>query len=225
MTRLRWTPELEQAMRTHYAHTRTEDLARMLGLPLHKVLGKAWRMGLHKDRSLIAELARERSNAPGHPSQAHRWAPGHRPWNAGVAGSTGQHPNSRATQFRPGNKPHTWVPVGSLRLKDAVEIKYSDAPGPPSRRWMFLGRYLWEQAHGPVPKGHLVVFKAGRATTDPARITLDAVELITRRENMQRNTCHRLPKPLERVIQLRGVLTRAINRRAKDARETEEANV
>jgi hypothetical protein len=66
----------------------------------------------------------------------------------------------------------------------------------------------------------VVVFRPGRATTDPALVTLDAVELITRREIMARNTMHRLPEPLARTIQLRGVLTRAINQRTKALKDT-----
>lgn len=66
-----------------------------------------------------------------------------------------------------------------------------------------------------MPKGHLVVFRPGRKTLDAELITLDAVELITRAENMARNTMHRLPKELAQVHQLRGVLTRTINQRQK----------
>lgn len=210
-----WTLELEQRLRALYPDTRTEEVAAQLGLRLDQVQRKAFALGLHKDRALLADMARERSCAPNHPSQAHRWKPGSEPWNKGVPGSTGHHPNTRATQFKPGKKPHTWVPVGSFRLKDGLEIKYSDNPGSPRARWKFYGRHLWEQANGPVPDGHLVVFKPGRASTDPNTITLDDVELITRRQIMQRNTLHRIPKQLAELVQLRGVLTRQINQRAK----------
>jgi hypothetical protein len=219
--RHRWTPEQEALLRAQYAHTRTQDLATALALPLDVVQRKACAMGLRKAREVIAAMARERTLRPDHGSRAYRWQPGGKPWNAGVKGSAGLHPCSRQTQFKPGHKPHTWVPVGTTRIKHGtLEIKYSDDPGSPSRRWKFYGRHVWELAHGPVPKGHLVVFRPGRATTDPALVTLDAVELITRREIMARNTMHRLPEPLARTIQLRGVLTRAINQRTKALKDT-----
>lgn len=223
MKRRLWTPQEEQYLREHYAHTLTADIAAALGMAPKRVLAKANAMGLHKSVELISATARARTGAD-HPSVAYRWGAGHEPWNKGVPGSTGHHPNTRATQFKPGSKPPTWVPVGSFRIVGgALEVKYSDNPGYPRARWKFYGRHLWEQAHGPVPKGHLVVFRPGRASTDPQRITLDDVELITRREIMARNSCHRLLKPVEQAIQLRGQITRAIKRLTQQAREAEEA--
>lgn len=220
MTRPRrmWT-ELEVALlRAEYATTATELLAQALGRPTARVAAKAQALGLRKSREWLAAMARERSETPGHPSQAYRFPKGIVPWNKGQPGTTGFHPNTRAAQFAKGNRPHTWVPVGSYRIKDGhLEIKYADEAGPPSRRWRLYAAHVWIAANGPVPPGHLVVFKPGRATQDPAAITLDAVEIITRREIMQRNTCHRLPKELARVVQLRGVLTRTIRQREKEA--------
>lgn len=224
MSRIVWTPELEQRLRALYPGTRTEDIAAALGLPLGKVRSKAWNLGLRKNPELVSQMARERSADPGHASHAHRWKKGQKPWNTGTQGLVGTHPNSRAYQFKHGNRPHSWVPVGSFRVRDGVlEVKFSEEPGAPNKRWRLYGTHVWIQAHGPVPAGHVVVFKPGRATVEPDRITLDAVELITRRELMDRNTCHRYPKALEQAIQLRGVLTRAINRAARKAAEKESA--
>ena len=150
MTRDYWTPEHEQRLRDLYADHPTEDIASELGRPVHKVLAKAWRMGLRKSRECIARIARARTGESHH-SVAYRWQPGEEPWNKGVKGSIGHHPNTRATQFKPGAKPHTWVPVGSLRVKDGMlEIKYSDDKGSPSRRWRSYATNVWMQAHGPV---------------------------------------------------------------------------
>ncbi len=74
---------------------------------------------------------------------------------------------------------------------------------------------VWEAAHGPVPKGHAVVFRDG----DRANIRLDNLDLVTRRALMLRNTVHALPKPLAETIQLLGALTRTIRRRTSHAEE------
>ncbi len=82
-----------------------------------------------------------------------------------------------------------------------------------------MHRLVWIAANGPVPEGHIVVFKPGRRTTELKEITPDAVELITRVENMRRNTVHaKYPRELARLVQLRGVLSRQINRKAKEAK-------
>lgn len=212
-----WTDIDVALLRAEYATTTNELLAQALGRRVDRVAAKANALGLHKSRDLIAAMARERTEKPDHPSQAYRFEKGAPPWNKGKAGTTGHHPNTRATQFKPGSRPHTWVPIGSFRVKDGnLEIKYSDDKGKSSRRWRLYAAHVWIAANGPVPPGHLVVFKPGRATQEAAAITLDAVELITRREIMQRNTMHRMPKELARLVQLRGVLTRAINEREKE---------
>lgn len=215
-----WTPQEEDLLRARYADTLTADLAQQLGCTTKRVLAKANAMGLRKSTELIAEIARQRAMQPGHGSRHTRIQPGQVPWNKGVKGSTGTHPNSRATQFQPGTRPHTWVPVGSYRLIEGtiLERKVNDLPGPNSVRWKPVTRLVWEAAHGPVPDGCVVVFKPGRQTIELERITLDALECITRIELMQRNSFRaRLPPEWQHLVHLRGVLTRTINRKTKES--------
>jgi len=216
-----WTADEEALLRQRYASTRTPELAQALGRPSKQVLAKAATMGLHKSPALIAEIAREHTMAPDHGGRRTRIQPGQVPWNKGKAGATGLHPNCKATQFKPGSKPHTWLPLGSYRTLEGgtiLERKISETPGPNHRRWTPVHRLVWEAAHGPVPAGHLVVFKPGRSTAELERITLDAVELVTRAEHMRRNSFWtQYPPELARLTQLRGALSRAINAKAKEA--------
>lgn len=211
-----WTPEEEQHMRDHYADTLTVDLARQFGCDPKRVLAKANSMGLHKSIALIAATARERTTRPGHGSHATRRQPGQEPWNKGshyVAGG-----RSAETRFKPGSRPHTWVPIGSYRIVEGVlERKVNDLPGPNTVRWKPVSRLVWEAEHGPIPAGHSVVFRPGRKTTDLALITPDALECLSRVELMQRNTIHQLPPEFADIARLRGVLHRTINRKTKEA--------
>lgn len=114
-------------------------------------------------------------------------------------------------------RPATISRSGSLRLsKDGyLERKVTDDPSlAPVRRWVGVHRLVWIAANGPVPPQHIVAFKRGRRTTDPALITLDALELITLAENMRRNSLHNYPREIVHVHQLRAAITRQINRRA-----------
>ncbi len=217
-----WTADEESYLRAHYVNTLTVDLARQLGCGITRVLAKANSMGLKKSKDVIAETARERSNRPGHGSQRTRIQAGQEPWNKGLHYLAGG--RSAETRFKPGIRPHTWVPIGSYRTTEGgrvLEQKVNDLPGPNSVRWKPVSRLVWEAAHGPVPAGHLVVFKPGRQTADPALITLDALECIDRRERMRRNSLHTImPPELRGLVQLRGVLARTINSKAKGADET-----
>lgn len=210
-------------LRRNYANSSTEALAAVLKVTEKKLLAKANDMGLHKTREHLAQVARERTTAPGHGSVHSRFQPGIVPHNKGKKMPEGWAPGRMAsTQFKPGCKPVTTLPIGSFRVVDGdiLEQKYSDEPGPPGKRWRAYGRLVWEAANGPVPDGHAVVFKPGMKTLQPELVTLDRLELVTRAELMQRNTIHQMPPQLAEISRLRGSLKRAINHKAKEAETT-----
>ena len=89
-----------------------------------------------------------------------------------------------------------------------------------NRRWTPVHRLVWEAEHGSVPEGHTVAFKPGRKTTEIALITVDALELLSRAELMQRNHYQRYPKEVAQLIQLKGALSRQINKRTRALEES-----
>lgn len=211
-----WTAAQLQLLLELYPTTLTADLARQLGRAQSSVHQKAAALGLRKAAAFVADTARQRSLAPGHGGQAHQFKPGQQPWNDGLHYQPGG--RCAQTQFKPGQRQGRALQlvqaVGSHRVNGdgCLDRKVSDA-GPMHRRWVAVHRLVWEAAHGPIPAGHAVVFKPGRRSTRLQDITPDALELLTRAQLMARNTVHTLPKPLAGLAQLRGVLTRQINRR------------
>lgn len=229
MSRRLWTRAEESVMRSRYPFEQSDVVAAALGRPVNCVMQKAHAMGLRKTAGTIARIARERMADPAHPGRAAQFKPGTQPWNKGRKGSTGTHPNSRANHFKPGQLSGTAAahvqPVGALRITSdgTLQRKMTRIAGALYRNWRPVHRLVWEAEHGPVPPGHIVVFKAGRRTTELHRITLDAVELIDRAENMRRNSfLTKYPPELARMVQLRGVLSRQINRKAREAAEQQE---
>ncbi len=97
------------------------------------------------------------------------WQKGHTPWNKGKKGMS--YEGMEATQFKPGNRPHTWVPVGSeVITKDGyTKIKVAEP-----NKWRLKHRVIWEKHHGrPVPPGHAVIFGDGnRCNFDPDNLIL-----------------------------------------------------
>lgn len=221
MTIRYWTAAEREMMRRLYPDTLTADLARQLGRSAAKVYQCAQRMGLKKSQAYMSGPHACRLRSGDDTGIEHRFKPGHQTWNKGKKGSTGTHENTRANHFKlgaiSGRAAKLEMPVGTLRVnRDGyLDRKINCIPGPSSKRWRAVHRLVWEAAHGPVPAGHIVVFLPGRKTTDPELITLDALELITRVENMRRNTLHNMPPELARLVQLRGVLNRKINQRLK----------
>ena len=214
-----WTEEQLELIRQRFPHVPTKTLAAELGRDYGSVCAQAYRMGLKKteafytDQGLSGRLAGQRGATT-------RFKPGLAPWNKGVQGVSGHHANSVASQFKPGMRPHTWKPVGSYRVvpDGVLEQKVCEAKGANHMRWKPVHRLVWEAANGPVPQGCIVAFKPGMRTNLLEEITLDRLELITSRENMQRNSVHaKYPPELARLVQLRGALARAIRMKAEEA--------
>lgn len=138
--------------------------------------------------------------------------PGHKTWNAGKKGWSP--PGSERGHFKPGHRPHTWCPIGTLRLpaKGYLQIKLTDT-GNTLRDFVPIHRLMWEQVHGqPVPEGHAVTFRDGNILhLSPANL-----ELKSRAEVMAGNSIHaRLPPEVVDLERLRW----ALNRRIKKATE------
>ena len=89
-------------------------------------------------------------------------------WNKGKHYCAGG--RSAETRFKKGNIPKQWRPLGSERVnKDGyIEIKVKEP-----RTWMLKHRYIWQQHHGEIPQGSMVVFKDGnRMNTDISNLLL-----------------------------------------------------
>lgn len=99
---------------------------------------------------------------------------GHPSWNKG------KHPETRGrmaeTQFKPGNIPHNYKPVGSERITcdGYVEVKIADP-----NKWRLKHRVVWEEHNGPVPRGYSIIFKDG----DRTNCTIDNLIMLTRDEH------------------------------------------
>lgn len=213
-----WTPAELEVLRSRYPHDRTSDLAKALDRPLAATYARANGLGLRKTPEYLASDKSGRTFKGGKRGQATQFKPGQASWNKGTHWKAGG--RSAETRFRKGNRPHTWVPIGTYRVNGDgyLDRKVTD-DGRGPRDWIAVHRLVWIEQNGPVPAGHVVVFKQGRRTTDLEQITPDSVELITRQELMKRNTLHRYPKPIAQLIQLRGALNRQINKRDRRAEQ------
>lgn len=223
MKRRPWTEYEDGVLRAHYASTLTADLAELLNRSLSSTFQRARKLGLEKAVEWIAETARQRSAKPDHGGRAHQFKPGVPSWSKGTKGRVGVQEGCKATQFkkgRPAEEARNYRPIGSLRItRDGIlERKVTDDPSIyPARRWVSVARLVWEAANGPIPAKHLVRFKHGMATVQADEITVDRLECVSRAEHMRTHTYHQYGPEVASVVQLRGAITRQINKRTKEA--------
>jgi hypothetical protein len=205
-------------------------VAAWIGRGVGQCYQAAAKHGLSKSAEYLASDAACRiKRGQQHPSMiASRFQPGLVPWNKGRDSSetgTGHHPNSRRTQFAKGRKAEearNYVPIGSLRIcaDGYLERKVTDDPSiVPARRWVAVHRLVWESERGPIPSGHIVCFQQGKKTTVLEEVTADRLECITRAENARRNHPRNRSPELARLVQLKGAITRQVNRITREAQE------
>jgi hypothetical protein len=224
---VRWTDEQVALLKLEYPDRQTEEVAKHLGVEAGRVYAKASSLGLHKSASFMESdrSGRIRRGRTDPKMVATQFKPGQESWNKGVKGICGTHPNSRRTQFKKGSMSgaaqHNYLPIGSYRYsKDGyLEQKTNDDHPVPARRWVGVHRLVWESGNGPVPPGHVVCFRPGHKTAQLELITLDAVELVTRADLARRNSPMTKDPEVAKLVQLKGAITRQVNRIARETKE------
>lgn len=213
--RRQWTNEEDRIIAEHYPHTPQRELCELLNCDRYQLYTRAQALKVKKTPEFRQSehsgcIRKGKRVSPGT-----EFKPGQSPWNKGMR--VGSYPGAIKTQFKPGNKPANTLPVGSLRItKDGtLQRKIGNEKGSNSKRWRGIHELVWIEANGPVPAGHICVFKPGMKTSVLAEITLEKIECVSFAENMKRNTRHRYPKEINQLIALKGAINRQINKRSK----------
>lgn len=216
----RWSTEEIEWLHHDYPNQDTRSLALAMGRSYHTLWAKAGELGIqktreHEERMRVA--AAERSRELQDKGVLPRYPKGHVPANKGKKMPRGWAPGRMATtQFKKGLRIYHQMDIGATRLVDGyVYVKVAEVPCVPyTVNWKPLHVLNWERANGrPLPAGHCLVFR----DRNRENVELDNLELITRADNMKRNSVHNLPKPLVEIVQLRGAIVRQINRRERNA--------
>jgi len=221
-----WSPDEVDLVMACYEFTPTRELAELTGRSMSSIYRLANLLDLHKSPECIAEQARVEMRRPDHGGRRCQFQKGIVPHNKGKKMPAGWAPGRmRETQFKKGERSgkaaEHWMAIGAKRkIEGYLYIKISDIPNVPyTVNWKPMHVRLWEDKRGPVPAGHVVVFKDGNRD----RVKISNLQLISRADLMRRNTIHNLPEPLKELIRLNGAIKRTITmRRKKDAEEQNE---
>lgn len=171
-----FTPDMDAVLRAMYADHTNAEIAERMGLPRQRIADRAMDLGLKKTRATKSRTASETMLRMGpRPGQFEK---GLVPWNKGRGGYSVK---TGWMHFKPGNKPPTWVPVGTERWTSPPKsnpgaARYLKRKVADPNVWRFAHHIAWEQHHGPIPNGGIVVFLDG----DTANLAIDNLHCIDR---------------------------------------------
>lgn len=200
---------LDDIIKAEYLITPVKRLADKINKSDTYVKGRLTKLGL----KIPAEIIEQRKIDS-------RRKPGDVPKNKGLKQSDYMSPEiierTLATRFKKGQTPHN-----AIGFKDGDIVtrhNHKDRNSQPYK-WIRLGKGKWEMYHvnlwkkenGPVPDGHIIVFK----DKNTMNVAIENLECITKRENMIRNSIHQYPEELKKTIQTLSIITRKINRHEK----------
>jgi hypothetical protein len=198
-----WTDKEIKFITKNYSDMNTVDIATILNRPLSGVYGKAYTMGLKKSREYLVKMAEREAKKLSEFGKNYQFKKGNVPYNYGQKMSTIIYEKLQNTMFKKGQKPHNTRKEGDeSKCKEGYTyVKIAD------NDWRLKHRVIYENVNGPIPADHLVVFKDNNLLN----FDINNLELISKSENMLRNTIHQYPEPVQEIIKLNNKLKKKIN--------------
>lgn len=199
----KYSQEFLDQLLADYPHMSTYDLAVKYGLTASKIYNIARNRNIKKSPEYISDMLRTTSRNILDTGKAHRFQKGHLSWNKGKYMRV-----SQKTEFKKGQMPHNFRPVGSERVtRDGyLERKIADP-----KKWKPVHLILWEEVNGPIPARHKVIF----LDNNKQNVVIDNLLLVTFEEAMRRNTIHRYPKEIVKAIKTISKLKKTIRNHGK----------
>lgn len=210
-TRKYWSDEDQARLRELYPNTSNAEIGRILGRSRSAIDGAGGTFGLSKSAEYLKAHARLQKGS--NIGEAYRFQKGLIPANKGLRRPGWSAGRMKETQFKKGNRSHTWKPVGTI-LPDHegyLRIKVKErAPGENgwhSRVWPLLHHMVWIENRGPIPEGHAIAFKDGNR----ANCAIDNLEAVHRGDMARRNSMWtRYPQELTAAIMANAALKRKL---------------
>lgn len=171
----------DEFIKENYLSIPVKTIAKRLNRSGCGVSGRLKSLGLVIPKSIIEQRKIES-----------QYKKGRTPENKGKKQSEFMSPEAiektKATRFKKGNLPHNTNYDGHERLcKDGyLEVRVSLGV------YKLKQRLVWEEVNGAIPESHIITFK----DRNPLNCDIDNLEIISRIENMYRNSRHGFPKEI-----------------------------
>lgn len=202
-----WSARDLDLLRQRYPHEQTATLAADFGRSTRAIYSMAKLQGLKKSAAYLASEAACRLRRGDNIGAAYRFPKGHAPANKGLRRPGWSVGRMAETQFKKGQPNHNRAPIGAERLSKEgyLQRKLTDTGYPP-RDWVPVHHIIWRAAGRDIPPGHALIFING----DKTDIRLDNLQILSRADNMRRNSVHLLPPEIKEVVNLKRAIVRRI---------------
>jgi hypothetical protein len=199
-----WTSKEIEYLKENYSNKFTAEIATELDRSVRSVYQAATVYGLRKSPEFMKMALEHEAEKLKVLGAASRFKPGSISHNKGQKMSKELYERVKVSMFKKGNEPHNMKYDGHERLdpKDGyIYIRISKG------KYVLKHRLVWEQHNGPIPKGNIIIFK----DKDKYNLNIDNLQMITKRENMLRNTVTKYPLELQQLIKLNNKLKTTLN--------------
>lgn len=183
-----WNEKELSEIKELYSNTQNDELAIKFNCSIHSVIKIASKLGLKKSDDFKRLFVTEAFLEAGKKT---RFNPGCVSFNKGLKMeqflNAEQIEKVKKTQFKKGQVPHNWKPLGFERkTRDGyIEIKVRDEYGEKRvKNFELKHRLLWEEHNGPVPKGMMIKFKDG----NKENIVIENLFIASMGENLVENS-------------------------------------
>lgn len=203
MNRNFWTDQEIKFLTDNYSDMKTADIAEIMNRPIGGVNGKAYYLRLKKSFKHMKALLEIEAKKLAEAGKQYQFKKGQVSHNFGQKMSTELYDKIKRTMFKSGNKPGNIKKVGAERIdhEGYTYVKLADAD------WVLKHRHIWKQVNGPVLANHIVIFKDNNINN----FDINNLQMISKKENMSRNTIHQYPEQIQQLIKLKNKLKKKIN--------------
>lgn len=209
MARRIWTPKEIKMLLTQYPTTTTPEMCKMLGRSVGSIYSMANVLGITKTEDYLRKHVHVMDPKLGAKT---RFKPGQEAHNKGKKMPAHVYAKARRTMFKPGQLPHNTLQDGVIRTRTDKNGTKRPFIRVALGKWVEMKNHVWEQANGPMPKGHCIALKDG----NPFNYKLENLECITMAENMQRNTIHNYPEEIKSTIRIVAKLNKNIRKHGEE---------
>lgn len=195
-----WTIEEREVFENLFSDTSNKVLAMRFACSYNAVTNLGYKLGLKKSKAFLRAMGTT-LNETGKP---YLFVKGSTPANKGKKVSPAVYDIMAKSFFSKGHAPHNTKYDGHERICKEGYVLIRIHKG----KYVLKHRLVWMQVNGAIPKGMLLVFKDGNKNN----CSVENLELISKKENMVRNSINRFPSEIKESIHLLNKLKRKINK-------------